>query len=195
MMTKMRDWLRALWLRVWGAFLALLVGVWKRMTPASLHDKIHVVRGWATVELFRAGPNGIVCLRRTVHPNLVVNVGKKRLLRLAIGSITAGRVFDHFRLGRNTVAAGSAQTNVITAITSTIHTCTAFTLSAGRTFRWMYSWISGGGTLSATGIGELAVLDMQTTPGGSMMARVVLSPVVNKTTADKLKVTYKCRVT
>ena len=61
----------------------------------------------------------------------------------------------------------------------------------------LYDQIFGlaGGSLSATGIGEVAVLDQQTTPGGSMMARVVLSPVVNKTTSDKLKITYKCRIT
>lgn len=156
-------------------------------------DDRMVLQGEAVIELIRDGKNGPEVIHRQVRKNLVVNVGKKKIIQMIQGNVAS--TYDHFRLGRNTVAANSGQTNVITAITSTIHTVTTATLSTGRTFRWMYSWVSGGGSLSATGIGELAVLNQQTSPGGSMMARVVLSPVVNKTTADKLKITYKLRIT
>jgi hypothetical protein len=56
------------------------------------------------------------------------------------------------------------------------------------------SYPSGGGSISATNIAEVAVLSENTSPGGSAYSRAVFT-AVTKTTSDKLKITYKVQIT
>ena len=67
-------------------------------------------------------------------------------------------------------------------------------LAGTRTFQLVISYPSGAGSKSATGIKEVVVLNQNTSPGGSALMRAVFSSV-NKTTADKLKLTYNVRIT
>jgi hypothetical protein len=101
------------------------------------------------------------------------------------------------RIGSNSAAAVSADTNVKTAIATTLHTCDSKTLlAATRTMQWVRSYPSGaGGTIiSVAAIKEVCVLNQLTSPGGSALMRTVFTTVA-KTKADKLKITYRARVT
>lgn len=150
-------------------------------------------KGIFIVEVLRDGKNGPEVLQRRVTPNLVVNTGKRQLWRIASGLNT--KHFDQFRIGTSGVAAASNQTNVIAAVTGTLVTADSKTLLSGtRTMQWVVSYPSGGGSKSATGIKEVAILNTNTSPGGSALSRSTFTPV-NKTTADKLRITYRARVT
>mgnify|MGYP003634915092 CR=1 FL=1 len=151
------------------------------------------VGGFVTVEVIRDGRNGPEVLeRRTVH-NLIVNSGKEQLWRIAAGNQTL--TFDQMRIGTSAAAAASNQTNVLSPVTGTLGTVDSKSLLTGtRTHEWVISYPSGGGSKSATGISEVVMLNQNTSPGGSCMMRATFTPV-NKTTADKLKITYNARIT
>lgn len=157
-------------------------------------DEMEHVGGYVTVEVIRDGANGPEVIERRVTHNLVVNTGKRQLLRLGSGLQT--KFFDQMRIGTSAAAPASGDTNVKSPIASTIKTVTTKTLLAGtRTHEWMFSYVSGLGSISANGIAEVALLNQHTSPGGSAFMRALISPTVNKTTADKLKITYRARVT
>ena len=150
-------------------------------------------KGVFTIEIIRDGKNGPEVIQRRVAPNLIVNTGKRQLWRSATGVNT--KIFDTMRIGTSGAAASSAQTNVLSPVTGTINTVDLMTLLSGtRTMQWVISYPSGGGSKSATGIKEVVVLNQNTSPGGSALSRSVFT-AVNKTTADKLKITYRARVT
>ena len=157
-----------------------------------LNDHLNDVGGIFTIEVIRDGKNGPEVIRREQTHNLVVNTGKKQLWRMACGLNTA--LFDQMRIGTCGVAAGSAQTNVVSTITGTIKTTTYTLLSGTRTVQFVYSYPSGAGSKSATNIKEVVILNQNTSPGGSALCRAVFT-AVNKTTADKLKITYQARIT
>ena len=151
------------------------------------------VGGFVTVEAIRDGANGPEVVARRVSHNLVVNVGKKQIWRLVQGNQT--NIFDQMRIGTSGAAASSAQTNLLSPVTGTLNTVDSKTLLAGtRTAQWVISYPSGGGSKSATAIQEVVLLNQNTSPGGSAMMRAVFTSV-NKTTADKLKITYNARIT
>lgn len=160
---------------------------------ASIVDLVRKFGGVVDIELIRSGPHGPVVLHHEQVKNLVVNVGKKRVWRIAAGIVTTHH-FDQFRIGTSGAAATSAHTNVLSPVTGTINTADSKTLLAGtRTLQLVISYPSGAGSKSATGIKEVAVLDTNTSPGGSALMRAVFT-AVNKTTADKLKITYSVRI-
>lgn len=151
------------------------------------------VGGYVTVEVIREGRHGPEVLQRRTTHNLVVNAGKRQIWRLASGLQT--NIFDQMRIGTSGAAANSGQTNVISPVTGTINTVDSKTLLSGtRTHQWVISYPSGGGSKSASGIDEVVLLNQNTSPGGSCMMRAVFT-AVNKTTADKLKITYTARIT
>lgn len=156
-----------------------------------MEDFIKLIGGHVEVEVLRDGPNGPEVISRTENHNLVVTQGKKRLVRMMQGNVT--KMFRFFRLGSNSAAAGSADTNVKTAIAGSIKTVDLKTVSSGRTYKWVISYPSGVGSLSAAAIKECVLLDAKTSPGGSCLMRTVLSTVA-KTTTDKLRLTYKFRI-
>ena len=158
----------------------------------GLTDELQA-RGVFIVEVLRDGKNGPEVLQRRVAPNLVVNTGKRQLWRMATGLNTND--FDQMRIGTSGAAANSGQTNVISPVTGTINTVDSKTLLSGtRTFQWVVSYASGGGTKSAANIREVVILNQNTSPGGSALSRSTFT-AVNKTTADKLRITYRARVT
>lgn len=158
----------------------------------GLSDEIQAA-GVYTVEVIRDGKNGPEVISRRVTPNLVVNTGKRQLWRQATG--LNANTFDQMRIGTSGAAASSAHTNVLSPVTGTINTVDSKTLLSGtRTMQWVISYASGAGTKSAAGISEVVILNQNTSPGGSALSRATFTPV-NKTTADKLKITYKARVT
>lgn len=167
----------------------------------DLHDNVTIIDGqpdaakpfgYVVAEVIRDTPHGPRVIARRVSHNLVVNAGKRQIWRLASGLNTD--VFDQMRIGTSPAAANSGQTNVLSPVTGTLNTVDSRTLLAGtRTHQWVISFPSGGGTKSATGISEVVLLNQNTSPGGSAMMRVVLTPV-NKTTGDKLKITYLSRI-
>lgn len=149
--------------------------------------------GWVDVEVIRDSADGPKVIQRVRTHNLVVNTGKRQTWRQASG--LNANDWDQFRIGTCGAAAGSAQTNVLSPVTGTINTADLKTLLAGtRTFQLVVSYPSGVGSKSATGIKEVVVLNQNTSPGGSALMRAIFS-AVNKTTADKLKLTYNVRIT
>lgn len=159
------------------------------------HDEIKKedFGGKFVVEVLRDGPHGpVVMQKREVH-NLVVLSGKKQVWRSAFGVNTT--VFGHVRIGTCGTAPTAAQTNVLTLITGTLKTADSLSLLAGtRTFQVVKSYPSGAGSKSATNIKEVCILNQNTSPGGSALARATFT-AVSKTTSDKLKITYTCRIT
>lgn len=149
--------------------------------------------GWVDVEVIRDSGDGPKVLQHVRTHNLVVNTGKRQTWRMASG--LNANDWDQMRVGTCGAAASSAQTNVISPVTGTINTVDLMTLLAGtRTFQLVMSLPSGAGSKSATGIQEVVVLNQNTSPGGSALMRAVFTPV-NKTTDDKLKLTYHIRIT
>lgn len=149
--------------------------------------------GFVDVEIIRDSGDGPKVIRHVRTHNLVVNTGKRQIWRQAVG--LNANDFDQFRIGTSGVAANSGQTNVISPVTGTLNTADSRTLLAGtRTLQLVISYPSGGGSKSATGIREVVVLNQNTSPGGSALMRATFTPV-NKTTADKLKLTYNVRIT
>ena len=164
------------------------------MANEVISDDVKRPQGWLTVEVIRDGAHGQEVIDRRVVPNLVVNTGKRQLLRLGSGNQT--KFFDQFRIGTSAAAPASGDTNVKSPIANTRKTVTTKTLLAGtRTHEWMFSYVSGVGSISANGIAEAVLLNQNTSPGGSALMRALISPTVNKTTADKLKLTYRLRIT
>lgn len=148
--------------------------------------------GFFRVEVIRDTPEGPKVIHRQEVHNLVVTVGKKQLWAKVTATNT--HFWKYFRIGTCGATGASNMTNVLSPITGTLKTCNSIGLSgATRTFHWMYSYPSGAGSKSATGIKEVVLADQITSPGGSILARAVLS-AVNKTTADKLKIVYAARI-
>lgn len=165
------------------------------MTPKQLITDILQSKkfgGFVDIEVIRDSGDGPKVIRRVRTHNLVVNTGKRQTWRQACG--LNANDWDQFRVGTCGVAANSAQTNVISPVTGTLNTADSKTLLAGtRTFQLVISYPSGAGSKSATNIQEVVVLNQNTSPGGSALMRAVFTPV-NKTTADKLKLTYNVRI-
>lgn len=158
----------------------------------GLTDELQA-KGVFIVEVLRDGKYGPEVIQRRVTPNLVVNTGKRQIWRQATGLNTND--FDQMRIGTSGAAANSGQTNVVTPVTGTINTVDSKTLLSGtRTMQWVISYPSGAGTKSASNIREVVVLNQNTSPGGSALSRSTFT-AVNKTTADKLRITYRARVT
>jgi hypothetical protein len=158
----------------------------------GLSDELQA-QGVFVVEVLRDGKNGPEVVQRRTIPNLVVNTGKRQIWRLATGLNT--KVFKFMRIGTSGVVANSGQTNVISPVTGTLRTVSDFTLLSGtRTFQWVVSYQSGAGQKSAANIREVVLMNTRTSPGGSAMSRSTFT-AVNKTTADKLRITYRARVT
>lgn len=157
----------------------------------ALADTLHA-QGVFTVEVIRDGKNGPEVIQRVVAKNTVVSQGKKQLWRMCSGMST--KQFKFMRAGSSSLAVASAHTDVQTIITGSHKTCTTITMTGARTFRLVLSYVSGGGTLSAA-FKEIAIVNTITNTGFSSLCRALLSPVVNKTTADKLKVTYDVKIT
>ena len=151
------------------------------------------VGGYVTAELIRGGKTGPEVIARRITHNLVVNAGKRQIWRITSG--LNAKTFDTMRIGTSAVAANSGQTNVISPVTGTINTVDSKTLLSGtRTHQWVISYPSGAGSKSATNIREVVLLNENTSPGGSAMMRATFT-AVTKTPADKLKITYTCRIT
>lgn len=160
----------------------------------ALMDSVQIdpVGGVFLVEVIRDGKHGPTVIQRAASPNLVVNTGKRQTWRMASSLNTND--WDQMRIGTCGVAANSGQTNVVSPVTGTINTVDQKTLLAGtRTFQLVISFPSGASTKSASGIKEVVILNQNTSPGGSALARSVFSSV-NKTTADKLKIQYRVRI-
>lgn len=149
--------------------------------------------GYIEAEVIRDGKHGPEVVRRVVSHNLVVNTGKRQIWRISSG--LNANVFDQMRIGTSQAAAASNQTNVLSPVTGTLNTVDSRTLESGtRTMQWLISYPSGGGSKSATGIDEVVLLNQNTSPGGSAMMRSTFTSV-NKTTSDKLRITYRARIT
>lgn len=160
------------------------------LTEADLDRDDVKADGYFTIEVIRDGKSGPEVLERRYVKNLVVNTGKKQTWRMSSGLST--KVWKFMRIGTSPAAAGSGDTNVKSPVTGTLKTVNSQTMS-GRTYQVVYSYPSGAGTKSATGISEVCILNQHTSPGGSALNRSTFT-AVNKTTADKLKITYSVRI-
>lgn len=163
--------------------------------PAVIQDMLDGRKfgGFVDVEVIRDSGDGPKVIQHVRTHNLVVNTGKRQTWRQASGLNTND--WDQMRIGTCGVAANSGQTNVVSPVTGTINTVDSKTLLSGtRTFQLVMSYPSGVGSKSATGIKEVVVLNQNTSPGGSALMRAIFTSV-NKTTSDKLKLTYNVRIT
>jgi hypothetical protein len=163
---------------------------------ALIRDEIDLDHkfGFITAEIIRDGKHGPVVTKRVVSQNLIVNTGKRQIWRIASGLSTT--VFDQMRIGTSPAAATSGSTNVLSPVTGTLVTVDNRTLEAAtRTMQWLVSYPSGTTIVkSATGIQEVVLLNQNTSPGGSAMMRSIFT-AVNKTRSDKLRITYRARIT
>ena len=162
-----------------------------------LRDRINVEElefGYIEAEVIRDGKRGPEVVKRVVSSNLIVNAGKRQIWRIASGLNTS--VFDQMRIGTSGAAPNSAHTNVLSPVTGTLNTVDSRTLETGtRTMQWLISYPSGTTIVkSATNIQEVSLLNQNTSPGGSAMMRSTFTSV-NKTRADKLRITYRARIT
>jgi len=157
----------------------------------QLTDELNA-SGVYTIEVIRDGKNGPEVIQRRVVPNLVVNTGKRQIWRMSAG--LNSHAFTKMRIGTSAGAAASGQTNVLSPVTGTLAAAAVTLLSGTRTMQWIVSYASGAGTKSATNIREVVVMNSPTSPGGSALSRSTFT-AVNKTTADKLKITYRARLT
>jgi hypothetical protein len=149
--------------------------------------------GWIEAERIRDGKHGPEVIGRGLSHNLVVNQGKQQIWRIVSGLNT--KVFDQMRIGTSPAAAASNQTGVLSPVTGTLVTVDFLSLESGtRTMQWLASYPSGVSSKSATGISEVALHNLNTSPGGSAMMRSTFTPV-NKTESDKLRITYRARIT
>lgn len=163
-----------------------------RNGPQPLVDYSKWMTTEVIVEVIRDGPDGKPkVMQRVVSKNTAVNTGKLNALRLLSG-ITS-KVYDQIRIGTSGGAVTSAQTNVLVPVAGTLTTVDSITLDTGRTYQWVHSYPSGGGSISATDIQEMCILNQGTSPGGSAWNRSTFT-AVTKTTADKLLITYKVRI-
>lgn len=145
------------------------------------------------IEVIRDGRHGPEVMRRIVSHNTVVNTGKKNAMRLITGNTT--KAYNQIRVGTSGAAVTSVQTNVLSPVAGTLTTCDSITLSgATRTYNWVHSYPSGVGSISAANIQEVSILNQGTSPGGSAWNRSTFA-AVSKTEDDKLKITYKARIT
>lgn len=145
------------------------------------------------VEIIRDGRHGPEVMRRSVAHNTVVSGGKKQGIRLIAGQ--TGKGYDQMRIGTSGAAYASNQDDVLSPVAGTLTTCDSITLSgATRTYNWVHSYPSGGGSKSAADIQEMCIQCQGTSGGGSAWNRSTFA-AVSKTTADKLKLTYKARLT
>ena len=158
----------------------------------KVEDVLPAMGGIVEIEVIRDGPHGPVVTQRVTSRNLVVTSGKKQIFRLASDQTT--KAVDQFRIGTSAVAATAADTNVKTPVASTIRTASQMTIDAGRTYRWIVSYGSGATSISSTNIKEVVLLTSHTSAGGTCFMRATFT-AVNKTKSDKLKITYKCRIT
>jgi hypothetical protein len=151
--------------------------------------------GIVTVEVIRDGKNGPEVIERRQMHNLVINVGKRQIMRLTAGLET--QFFDQFRIGTSVQAPAVTDTNVLSPIANTrITSQTPTFLSITTGLEWVISYPSGGGSISANGIAEVILQNVHTSGAGiSALMRSLITPTVNKTLADKLKITYQLRVT
>lgn len=162
------------------------------MEPIKPGDEVHA-DGVFLIELIRDGKNGPEVIERRVAKNLVVNTGKRQFPRMASG--LSSKSWNFMRIGTSSQAANSAQTNLTSPVTGTLKTVDSKTLLSGtRSMQWVYSYPSGGGTKSATNIQEVCIFNQHTSPGGSALNRSTFT-AVNKTTRDKLRITYTFRIT
>ncbi len=148
--------------------------------------------GTYVIEIIRDRGNGPEVIQRVVGHNIVLNTGKKQTWRMSTG--LSAKVWKWFQLGHNSAAASSGDSGVKTAITSSIKTASTQTMS-GRTLQLIVSYPSGAGSLSAANIKEFCVNNTLTSAAHTSLCRALVSPIVNKTTADKLKITYQVRIT
>jgi len=134
------------------------------------------IGGFLTVEVIRDGKNGPeVTARRKTH-NLIVNTGKQQVWRMATG--LNAKIFDVGRIGTSGAAAAVGNTNVLSPVTGTIQTVDSLSLLSGtRTIQIVWSYPSGAGSTSATGISEAVLLNQCTSPGGSALMRAVFTSV------------------
>lgn len=159
----------------------------------QLQDETGKAVGQYLIEVIRDGRNGPEVIQRREVNNLVVNTGKRQTWRQSTGLNTND--WDQMRIGTSPAAAGSADTNVKSPVANTLNTVDSKSLlAATRTLQLVISYPSGGGSISAANIQEVAVLNQNTSPGGSALSRATFT-AVNKTTADKLKITYSVRIT
>ncbi len=149
--------------------------------------------GFFTIEVIRQGEHGPEVTDRVTTHNLVVNIGKRQIPRLFAG--LQANLFDQARLGTSGAAAGSGDTNVLSPVAASLQTANSLTLLAGtRTLQIVASYPSGVGSISVASIQEVAILNQNTSPGGSAMSRALFTPV-SKTESDVLVVTYTFRIT
>lgn len=158
-----------------------------------IDENLDVPGGIFEIEVIRDGKHGPEVKERRIVHNQVVNSGKKKIWRIVAG-LNSTETYDQMRIGTSALALASTQTNVISPVASSLSTVDSKSLLSGtRTLQLVISYPSGAGKLSATGIKEVAVLCQGTSPGGSAMARATFT-AVNKTTSDKLKITYSVRI-
>jgi len=151
------------------------------------------VKGEFTVELWRDGPRGPECHHRQTVPNTVLQTGLKEMYRFLVGSVV--KQFDQGRIGTCGAAAASNQTNLLSpfnGLTGTLTTVDQMTFTGTRTMEWKWSYPSGAGNVVSGSIKELAILSQATSPGGTALARGVIT-TASKTKSDKLICYYRQR--
>lgn len=155
----------------------------------SVSDAAHV-GGEFEAQIWRDTPEGPKCIQQVKTKNTMLTSGLKELWRFLVGGVA--KEFDQGRIGTCGAAASSAQTNLLSPYAGTLTTVDVMTFTGTRTMEWKWSYPSGVASVSGN-IKELAILSQVTSPGGTALARGVLSPSAQKTEDDKLILYYRNR--
>lgn len=152
------------------------------------------LEGYFTVETIRDTEFGPTIVRRQrLMKNLIINDGKEELLRIACGMSSA--VFNKMRLGKCDTTPTSGDTSIKTTVPKGLATVDVTTFD-GRTMQLIVSFPSGTTIeLSATSINEIGIVYSGATTTQKTMLNRSLITATDKTTADKLKITYEAHVT
>lgn len=155
-------------------------------TPRKMQGVIHV-------QLIRDDGDGPVVVDEHRKQNTVLTAGKRQTLRMISGLSAA--TWSYMRIGTDGTAPATTQTNVIAPVVGTLTGIDSATVLAGtKTLQLVISYPSGVGSVSANNIQEVCVLNSVTSPGGTGLMRAVFNTPVNKTTTDKLKITYSLTI-
>jgi len=155
------------------------------------------IRGHGVVQVH--GPDGQV--KQTVEfTNLITAVGEQRYAEAgALGSSATVAQPTGMQLGTGTTApaktgsGSSIGTVVANSLVPLAGTPTSSVPSSARRVTYVCNWAAG--TATVNGIGEVALVNQATgtqtaAPASSTIARALLSPVVNKGSADSLSITW-----
>ena len=150
------------------------------------------------VRLELRGPDGNIKEVRETN-NLVVNTGEIYVRNIWLaheGGPAAPTAMASMKLGTNNTAPAEGDTLLNTYLVDSVRSGASFSVAAGATSRMDYTcdWAAGVGT-TLNGIQEVGIFnDTANANSGTMLARAIISPLIDKGDSDTVTVTWQITV-